>query len=152
MSNLNPQDKYFEHQPFEGSRDFNKFKHDRFYKEEIKQGKKEELKPMPIGDKCNQLCPFFKCSKNALVAVNKVVKGHVQKAAMCRWIGDVCLGYKCQFAFCDRKALLPDGRCAFSIKFKESEEEYIKELDKSDIDSKIKNILAKRTGRKDYYE
>ncbi|MEM1604302.1 MAG: hypothetical protein QXV93_02755 [Zestosphaera sp.] len=112
---------------------------------------KEELKPLPLGDKCNTLCPFFRCSKNALVVVNKVVKGHVQKVAMCRWIGDTCLGYRCQFAYCERKALLPDGKCAFAVKFREGEKEFIKELDEAKIDEKLKNLLARRSGRKDLF-
>lgn len=112
---------------------------------------RNELKPLPLGDKCNMLCPFFRCSKNALVVVNRVVKGHMQKVAMCRWIGDSCLGYRCQFVFCDRKALLPDGKCAFAVKFKEADREFIKELDEAKIDEKVRNLLTRRSGRKDSF-
>jgi hypothetical protein len=112
----------------------------------------KELKPLPIGKFCNQLCPFFKCSKNSLVFVNKVVKGHVQKSAMCRWIGDQCLGYKCQFVFCERKALLPNGVCTLAIRFSEGADDFLKEVEKYDIGGgKVKDILGRRTGRKDIY-
>lgn len=106
---------------------------------------------MPIKDKCNPLCPFFKCSKSALVIVNRVVKGHVQKAAMCRWIGDQCLGSRCQFAYCERKALLPDGRCAFAVKFKESGDAFLRELEESDVDAKVKDLLNRKVGRRDSF-
>ncbi len=108
-----------------------------------------QLKPMPLGDKCNPLCPFFKCSKNALVIVNKVVRGHVQKSAMCRWIGDQCLGASCQFAYCERRALLPDGRCAFAVKFKESGDEFLKEVEKESLSEEVMDLLEKRVGRRE---
>jgi len=107
--------------------------------------------PMPLGKQCNSLCPFFKCSKNALVVVNRVVKGHIQKAAMCRWIGDQCLGTKCQFAFCERRALLPNGMCAFAVKFRESSEDFLKEIEKESLDSKVRDLLSRRTGRKETF-
>ncbi len=108
-----------------------------------------QLKPMPIGDRCNPLCPFFRCSKNALVTVNKVVRGHVQKAAMCRLIGDQCLGYSCQFAYCERKALLPDGRCAFAVKFKGSGDEFLKEVEKESLEEDVMSLIKRRVGHKE---
>jgi len=112
----------------------------------------KELKPLPIGKSCNQLCPFFKCSKNAIVYTNKVIKGHVQKSAMCRWIGDQCLGYKCQFGYCERRALLPNGMCTLAIKFSEGSEDFFKEVEKADIGGgKVRDILGRRTGRKDVF-
>ncbi len=88
-----------------------------------------------------------------MVYTNKVIKGHVQKAAMCRWIGDQCLGFKCQFAFCERKALLPNGTCAFAIRFTESSDEFFKEVEKADIgkEGRVKDILGRKIGRKDIY-
>ncbi len=129
---------------------------DRQRQEQRKASWKElQQKPMPIGDKCNPLCPYFRCSKRALVYVNKVVKGHVQKVAMCRWIGDECLGPKCQYAYCELGALLPDGRCAYAVKFKKSGDEFFQELEKEnkEFDSRVKDLLSRRTGRKgDFYE
>ncbi len=108
-----------------------------------------EAKPLPIGEFCNSLCPFFKCAKGALVFGSKVIKGRPQKVAYCRWVGDVCLGYKCQFAMCERRALLPNGKCAYAIKFKDESEEMFKEIEKSDYDTKVKSILSRKVGRKD---
>lgn len=116
-----------------------------------KREKRRDLRPMPLKDKCNPLCPFFRCSKNALVTVNKVVKGHVQKAAMCRWIGDQCLGASCQFAYCERKALLPDGRCAFAVKFRESGDDFLKELEKDEVNEKVRNLLSRKVGRREEF-
>lgn len=131
----------------------NQLKQSRYHQGEKPQEDSKELKPLPIGKSCNQLCPFFKCSKAALVYTNKVIKGHVQKAAMCRWIGDYCLGFKCQFAFCERRALLPNGTCAFAVRFAESSEEFFREVEKSDISSegRVKDILGRRIGRKDIF-
>ncbi len=122
---------------------------DRQQRVERYQRGEREVKPLPIGKSCNQLCPFFKCSKGAIVYTNKVVKGHVQKSAMCRWIGDLCLGYKCQFSYCERRALLPNGVCTLAVKFDEGSEEFLKEVEKADIGSgKVKDILGRKTGRK----
>lgn len=122
----------------------------------FKEGKKSrpyrqlaEAKPLPIGSMCNPLCPFFKCAKAALVYGSRVIKGRPQKVAYCRWVGDVCLGYKCQFAMCERKALLPNGKCAYAIRFEDKSEEMFKEIEKSEFDTKLKSILSRRVGRKD---
>jgi hypothetical protein len=106
---------------------------------------------MPLGKNCNPLCPFFRCSKRVLVLVNRVVKGHVQKVAMCRWIGDQCLGARCQFAFCERKALLPDGSCAFAVRFREGGEDFLKEVEQETMDERLKDILSRRVGRKETF-
>ncbi|MCD6324411.1 MAG: hypothetical protein J7L55_04820 [Desulfurococcales archaeon] len=126
---------------------------DRQRQERRASWKELKQKPMPIGDKCNPLCPYFRCSKKALVFVNRVVKGHVQKVAMCRWIGDECLGPKCQYAYCELGALLPDGRCAYAVKFKKSGDEFFKELEEEgkEFDSKVKDLLSRRTGRRNDY-
>ncbi len=29
----------------------------------------------------------------------------------CSWVNDACRGAGCNYAFCERKLLLPDGRC-----------------------------------------
>ncbi|MEB3780467.1 MAG: hypothetical protein GSR85_09625 [Desulfurococcales archaeon] len=77
-----------------------------------------EPKPMPIGDKCNPLCPFFRCGKKALRITREHYRGRNLKVAMCNWIGDKCIGATCRFAYCEKRAILPDGRCAFAVKGK----------------------------------
>lgn len=70
---------------------------------------------------------------------------------MCRWIGDQCLGARCQFAFCERKALLPDGSCAFAVRFREGGEDFLKEVEQETMDERLKDILSRRVGRKETF-
>jgi|UniRef100_A0A7C3WTV3 hypothetical protein len=69
---------------------------------------------MPSSDLvCTPVCPFraFTCYKQALAYQRR--RGEL--AAFCSWIGDACIGYKCQFAGCSRHALLPDGTCKMKL-------------------------------------
>jgi len=75
-----------------------------------------DLKPRPLGDRCNPLCPFFRCGKNALRIKTENYRGRPLRVAWCDWIGDKCIGTKCKYASCAKNALLPDGRCAFAIR------------------------------------
>lgn len=109
-----------------------------------------EPEPKPIGNSCNNLCPLFKCVKAALVYSTKVVKGFTQKVAMCRLTGDQCIGYRCQFAFCDRKALLPNGNCAFTVKFKDGED-FFNELEKEELKLLSQGRLLRKTTKKDVF-
>ncbi len=108
---------------------------------------------MPIGKKCNPLCPFFRCAKRALVVTSYIMQGKPQKIAYCNWIGDTCIGYQCQFAYCEKKALLPDGTCAFAVREeqeKKKTKDYLEELAEEDQDEiKARSILTRRLGRKD---
>ncbi len=74
-----------------------------------------EPRPRPVGDKCNPLCPFFRCSKNALRTATVYYRGRPMKVAMCAWIGDKCIGAQCRYAACAKHAMLPDGRCQFAV-------------------------------------
>jgi len=93
---------------------------------------KRQLRPRPIGDRCNPLCPFFRCQKRALRIVTEQYKGRPIKVAMCAWIGDKCIGASCRFAFCEKRAMLPDGRCALAVKAKRGKEfeEELMEMEK----------------------
>ena len=97
-------------------------------------------RPMPIGDKCNPLCPFFICTKRAKVIMNEFYRGRAVKVAYCRLFGGKCIGASCKYAACRINAMLPDGRCAKAIKFEQkgySDEELMKdvqELEDYDID------------------
>ena len=77
-----------------------------------------EPPPRPIGDKCNPLCPYFRCLKNALTVTQTYYRGRPVKVPMCTWIGDKCIGPSCRFASCAKHAMLPDGRCPFAIQAK----------------------------------
>ena len=66
--------------------------------------------------KCTPICPLraFYCIKKALV----IRRGRSGLEAWCAWINDTCIGYKCQYSTCNRRALLPDGTCALLSKRK----------------------------------
>lgn len=109
----------------------------------------DEPKPMPLGDKCNYLCPYFRCNKRALLVQVKYSKGNPYKVGYCRWVGDVCIAGECQYAYCEKRALLPGNKCAFVINRKnEKEVEIEKELEKEDYDDKMKEIISKKFGKK----
>lgn len=106
----------------------------------------DDLKPMPIGDKCNYLCPYFRCNKRALLIQVKYSKGNPYKVGYCRWVGDVCISGECQYAYCEKRALLPGNKCAFAINKKSEKEDQIEE--KEDYDEKTKEIISKKFGKK----
>ncbi|WP_048050244.1 hypothetical protein [Saccharolobus islandicus] len=109
----------------------------------------DEQKPMPLGDKCNYLCPYFRCNKRALLIQVKYTKGNPYKVGYCRWVGDVCITGECQYAYCEKRALLPGNKCAFAINKKnERDNEIEKELQKEDYDDKMKEIISKKFGKK----
>lgn len=83
---------------------------------------RRQLRPRPIGDRCNPLCPFFKCQKRALRTTVEQYKGRPIRVPMCAWIGDKCIGASCRFAYCEKRAMLPDGRCALAVKSKRGKE------------------------------
>lgn len=105
---------------------------------------------MPTGNmSCSPLCPFraFTCYRDALIYRRSKSGG----GAFCTWIGDTCIGWKCQYAMCTRHALMPDGTCRLRLeasKPKEASEEgfSIEEearmLDKQ-VYSKIRDKLKK---------
>ena len=111
----------------------------------------EEPRPMPLGDKCNYLCPYFRCNKKALSIQKKYVKGTPQKIGYCMWVGDICIAGDCQYAYCEKRALLPGNKCAFAIKRNENGEDMEKELkQEEEHESRINELLSKRFGRKGY--
>ncbi len=95
-------------------------------------------RPMPIGLKCNPLCPLFYCTQRAVVVINKPYRGKYQKVAFCRLTGSECIGAECKYASCRVSALLPDGRCAKALEKRRkasSDEELFKEMESiEDID------------------
>jgi len=93
---------------------------------------RKSLRPRPLGDKCNPLCPFFRCSKRALRIGTEQYKGRSLRVAMCAWIGDKCIGPSCRFAYCEKRAMLPDGRCALAVKASKQKdfEEELMEVEK----------------------
>jgi len=95
-----------------------------------------ELRPRPLGDRCNPLCPFFKCAKNALRIRIERYRGRTIRVAWCEWIGDKCIGTACKYASCAKNALLPDGKCAFAVRRKPPEKDFEEELAELEKESK----------------
>ncbi|NAZ26655.1 MAG: hypothetical protein GU348_00690 [Thermogladius sp.] len=95
---------------------------------------------MPIDDKCNPLCPLFKCARNALFVTTKSYRGRTFKVAMCRLTGGECIGGECQYASCRINSLLPNGKCAKALEKKVkplSDEELFREIQAiEDVDNK----------------
>ena len=78
------------------------------------------IAPQPLGDKCNPLCPLFKCNRNAFFVINKPFRGRAMKTAQCRLTGSDCIGGECQYASCGINSLLPNGKCAKALEKKTS--------------------------------
>ncbi|MCD6408794.1 MAG: hypothetical protein J7L98_00410 [Candidatus Verstraetearchaeota archaeon] len=83
--------------------------------------------------KCTPTCPFFRCGQKALVKPGfgrekfgkdqfrrggpRSFSRHQEvKEPWCMWTNDVCIGYKCSYAFCEKRALLPDGTCSLEAR------------------------------------
>jgi len=114
------------------------------YREERRFG--EEQKPMPSDGMCNTLCPLFRCEKRALI--KKLVDGKPQ--AFCMWVNDTCIGYKCQYAMCAQRNLLPDGKCSAALRSDRSREDaFMKELESSKDDDLLKSLLNRKGIKKD---
>ncbi len=108
-----------------------------------------EATPKPIGDKCNPACPFFRCSQNALMFTKKYVKGRVITTVMCRLVGDKCIGYNCQYAYCQKRYLLPDGRCSWALRKEEKEEDFLSDLEREE--KEWEKLGKKVKGFDDFY-
>ncbi len=105
------------------------------YRHSRSQGPRgKQPRPRPLGDKCNPLCPFFRCSKNALRITTEQYKGRIIRVPFCSWIGDKCIGASCRFAYCEKRAMLPDGRCAFAVRQQKTKdfEEELREMEREE--------------------
>ncbi len=108
----------------------------------------EKTAKKPSKKQCSPLCPYFKCAKNALVIATRFYRGKPRKVAICRWTGDLCIGYRCQYAYCVKRAMLPDGTCgleAREVRFRD----LLEDIEKEEFGRDVKDILTKRFGRKD---
>lgn len=62
---------------------------------------------------CVPTCKSFRCAKKSLRTFSDRIG---RWNALCIWVGDPCQGYKCQYALCLKRALLPDGHCNLEIR------------------------------------
>jgi len=97
---------------------------------------------------CKPTCPLFRCSKNALVVVTRFYRGKPRKVMLCRWVGDLCVGPKCQYAYCIRRAMLPNGTCGLELRGRKVKD-LLKEIEEEEFSRDVKSILTRRFGKKD---
>lgn len=108
--------------------------------------KAEEATPKPVGSMCSPLCPLFRCSKRALFI--NLING--RSTPYCNWVNDTCIGYKCQYATCVSRYLLPDGKCLTVVRnVSKNEDEFMKELENRKSDASLKSLLSRRGINKD---
>jgi len=74
-----------------------------------------DIEPRPNGVYCNPLCPYFRCGKKALSYRTIGVGQGSKVVAFCSWVGDQCIAGSCQFAFCEKRYLLPGNKCLYAI-------------------------------------
>lgn len=81
----------------------------------------------------------------------KYAKGSPYKVGFCRWVGDTCITGDCQYAYCEKRALLPGNKCAFAVNKKDGNKDDIeKELkEEDDYENKVKELISKKLGKKD---
>jgi len=111
---------------------------------------------------CEATCPHFRCGQRALYIRSRNPQNPggyrnnpweqrtaQEESAFCNWVGDVCVVSKCNYAFCERRALLPDGSCGLEerespVKARSIEEEARRE---EAILRAAQERLLKKTGR-----
>jgi len=111
----------------------------------------QEERPAPINGMCVPSCPLFECAKRALVV--RLVDG--KPTPWCTWVDGPCIGYKCQYASCRLRYLLPDGRCLAPLKERSEGkmDEFEAELSKQARQPQnLKNLMLKRGLKKDFME
>ena len=110
------------------------------------EDRRAEQKPMPNGNMCSATCPLFRCAKKSLMV--KLVDG--KPKAFCIWVNDMCIGYRCQYALCFNRYLLPDGKCsAVTRSTAPKEDMFMEELKKSAEDKDLEIILSRKGLGKD---
>jgi hypothetical protein len=62
--------------------------------------------------------------------------------AYCNWVGDVCVVAGCNYAFCERRALLPDGSCGLD------EKEGIRQVKTIEDEAKREELLVSTANEK----
>lgn len=82
-----------------------------------------ELKNLP---QCKATCQYFRCGQRALYIkpTNPMPRerpgfrsnpweqrGGREGTPFCNWVGDICVVARCNYAFCEKRALLPNGAC-----------------------------------------
>jgi hypothetical protein len=109
-----------------------------------------ELEPRPAGIYCNPLCPYFRCAKRALTYRSTGAGVGTRVIAFCTWVGDQCIAGACQYAFCEKRYLLPGNKCLYAVERekKKTSSDMFKELDKEEKEAKkLRDHLKKHYGK-----
>ncbi|MCC6030660.1 MAG: hypothetical protein LM586_03330 [Desulfurococcales archaeon] len=109
-----------------------------------------EIEPRPNGVYCNPLCPFFRCAKKALNIRNMRIGNELKLVAYCSWVNDQCIAGSCQYAYCEKRYLLPGNKCLYGIEKnkKKSSHDMFKELEEEEKEArKLKDHFKKLSGR-----
>ena len=112
--------------------------------------------------KCNPTCKFFRCAKRALIVKGRrQFQRHSRRGnplergliALCNWAGDLCQGPACQYAFCEKRALLPDGTCGLNLRRERRKIRSIEEeAEKDELRVKLKGKTLRRIKDLEYIE
>ncbi|MGC9147923.1 MAG: hypothetical protein ACP5GI_00530 [Sulfolobales archaeon] len=109
-----------------------------------------EIEPKPIGIYCNPLCPYFRCAKRALTYKTIGAGAGTKIIAFCNWVGDQCIAGACQYAFCEKRYLLPGNRCLYAIERekKKTSGDMFRELDQEEREARrLRDHLKKHYGK-----
>ncbi|MEZ0290765.1 MAG: hypothetical protein ABWJ42_06745 [Sulfolobales archaeon] len=109
-----------------------------------------EIEPRPLGLNCNPLCPFFRCGRKALSIRSVRIGAETKVIGYCLWVGDQCIAGQCQYAYCEKRFLLPGNKCLYAIEKSKRREglDMFKELDREEKEAKsLRDLLKKRGGR-----
>ena len=94
--------------------------------------------------RCTPSCKYFRCVKKALrfkvegsrlLTIKEAVRRGIRNAKpWCLWTNSECIGPNCQYAYCNKNAMLPNGNCGLAIKAKEAH--FDQELEKAEMEFK----------------
>ncbi|MFN3804148.1 MAG: hypothetical protein ACK4SY_03735 [Pyrobaculum sp.] len=89
---------------------------------------------------------LFRCGKKALrpnIRGSKIV-------FWCTWLNDECIGARCQYAFCDARAMTPEGYCTYKAEGEEAKPDILAEVKKMEREVEKIRVHLKRRGLEDY--
>jgi len=73
--------------------------------------------------------------------------------ALCSWAGDLCQGPSCTYAYCERRALLPDETCSLELRKGSRRVRSIEEeAEKEELKLKLKGKTLRRIRELEYIE
>jgi len=73
--------------------------------------------------------------------------------ALCSWAGDLCQGPSCTYAYCEKRALLPDGTCTLELRKEARRVRSIEEeAEREELKLKLKGKALKRIRELEYIE